>query len=131
MVRYVSSLSLSVAIALAAATFAAAALSAEAASSARCTVAVHTPTGWYKCYVIRNVRTSCPFARSVARASLRVIVRAGGAGNGWFSTRAYSPVTRRWYRVRCFANGNVYTSRGITVDCRAGIGARVVYRAWH
>jgi hypothetical protein len=129
LIRYV--LGTSVAVALALATLSAGASSAQATSSSRCTVYIHTPTGSYSGYVIRSVRTSCPFARAVARASLRVIVRAGGSGNGFFSTRAYSPVTHRWYRVRCAGSGNVYTRRGVTVDCRAGIGARVVYRAWH
>jgi len=99
---------------------------AEAATS--CTVAVQTQSGPFHGYVTRSDRTSCPFARNVARASLLAILRAGGARGGSFTTLAYSPVTRAWYRVRCFAYGNVWTRRGATVDCWAGIGAHVVYR---
>jgi hypothetical protein len=85
----------------------------------------------YTGHVGRSSRTSCPFARAVGRASLRVIVDAGGAGDGDFYTRAYSPVTHRSYRVHCFANGDLDDpAYGMRVDCRAGIGARVVYRAW-
>ena len=121
-------LSIAVVAALAVAAFAASASSAQAAS--RCTVYANTAKGPYAGDVTRSVRTSCPFSRAVFGASIRVIVNAGGVGNGTFSTRSYSPVTKRWYRVRCAANGSLYTREHMTVDCRAGIGARVVYRAW-
>jgi hypothetical protein len=75
------------------------------------------------------VRTSCPFARNVTRKSLRFIIRAGGVGDGDFFVRVYSPVTRVYYRVHCFAHGDLSGFYGMHVDCRAGIGARVTYTA--
>lgn len=78
--------------------------------------------------VVRSYHTSCPFAKRVTAASLRFIVTHGGSGDGDFYVRAYSPVTFRWYRMHCFADGDIYGS-GIHVDCRGGIGARVVYNA--
>jgi hypothetical protein len=114
--------------ALAVAAFAASTSGAQAASP--CRAYVNTARGPFEGVVYRNVNASCPFARNVAAASMRVIVRAGGVGNGSFSTRAYSPVTHKLYRVRCDANGSLYTSERISVDCRAGIRARVLFRAW-
>lgn len=80
--------------------------------------------------VTRSYRTSCPFARRVAARSLTFVVNHGGVGNGDFYVRVYSPVTLRWYRMHCEANGDLYTSEGMTVACRGGIGAYVKYRAW-
>jgi hypothetical protein len=76
----------------------------------------------------------CSFARSVAETSLRAIIRTGRAGNGDFLTRATLPRTGRRYGLRCAATGNLYSQRGMTVDCRAGTGGgegsvRVLYRA--
>jgi hypothetical protein len=100
---------------------------AEAAPS--CYMYVQTQAGRYEGVVTTSYRTSCPFAQNVAQASLRYIVAAGGRGDGPFTTSAYSPVTHMRYRVRCFAYGDLY-ARAMNVDCRAGIGARVTYRAW-
>jgi hypothetical protein len=52
---------------------------------------------------------------------MTVIVKAGGAGNGDFFTRAYSRVTHHWYRLHCFANGDLNTTTAqprMSVDCR-------------
>lgn len=73
-------------------------------------------------------RTSCLFARSVFKASLNFIIRAGGAGDGDFFIRAYSPVTHRNYRMHCEAHG-MLTIEMHTV-CRGGHGARVAYSVW-
>jgi hypothetical protein len=100
---------------------------AEAAPS--CYAYVQTQSGRYEGVVTTSYHTSCPFARNAAQASLRYIVAAGGRFHGSFTTSAYSPVTHMWYRVRCFAYGDLYAG-AMNVDCRAGIGARVVYRAW-
>lgn len=101
----------------------------RAAAASSCSALVHTRAGSYEGVVDRSDRTSCPFARNVARTTLRFVVAAGGVGDGPIATRAYSPVTRKWYSVRCLANGDLYRSV-MRVDCRAGIGAHVVYRAW-
>lgn len=115
---------------LAAACLVLAATTAQARSSRPCSVSGYVVGQYVSGYVSASYHTSCPFARRVALASERFIIRAGGAGDGDFYTLAYSPVTRRWYRAHCFAHGDIYRSFGIRVDCRAGIGARVVYRAW-
>jgi hypothetical protein len=104
--------------------------SAVARSSGSCRVGFWVAPHYYSGVVTRSVRTSCPFARNVTRASLRLIIRSGGAGDGDFYVRAWSPVTGRWYRVHCEANGDLYSADGIRADCRAGVGARVLYRAW-
>jgi hypothetical protein len=101
---------------------------APAADAASCYVRVYTQYGTFQGTVLRSFHTSCPFAKNVTRASLRYIIAAGGAGDGDFYTRAYSPVTHKLYYVHCFANGDLYNSV-VRVDCRAGIGARVIYRA--
>lgn len=103
--------------------------SAGARASGSCRVGFWVGDHYYSGLVTRSVRTSCPFARNVTRASLRVIIRAGGVGDGDFYTRAWSPVTGRWYRVHCYANGDLWTPQGIRADCRAGIGARVIFNA--
>jgi hypothetical protein len=99
-----------------------------ASRAASCYVTVPTQLGTFDGVVDRSERTSCPFARNVVRASLRRIVATGGVGTGAFTTSAYSPVTYKWYTVRCYAVGDLYDA--LRVDCRAGIGARVIYRAW-
>jgi hypothetical protein len=99
-----------------------------ASKPASCYVTVPTQLGTFDGVVDRSDRTSCPFARNVAQASLLRIVATGGVGRGAFTTSAWSPVTHRWYTVRCAAYGDVYDK--VRVDCRAGIGARVIYRAW-
>lgn len=109
-------------------------LSAQAGAAAgssrlHCFIRVRAGGSAYLGRVTRSVRTSCPFARNVARASLRFVIRHGGAGDGDFYVFAWSPVTRRWYRTHCFADGDLYSTSGSRVDCRAGHGARVVYRA--
>lgn len=103
---------------------------ATAAPAASCYFTTWTADGPYHGDLSRTSRTSCPFARNVFRAFISVAVRAGGAGDGPLSLRTYSPVTRRWYRVRCHANGDLYSSQGMRVACRAGIGAAVAFRAW-
>lgn len=97
------------------------------ASDGHCFVSVRAGGEWFTGRVTRSVRTSCPFARNVTRASLRFIIRHGGVGDGDFYVWASSPVTHRWYHAHCFANGDLYSSYGNHVDCRAGHGARVVY----
>src|SRR5262245_43693994 len=99
------------------------------AASYTCRAYAQTQRGPFAGTVTASTHTSCPFARAVFGASLRRIVAAGGVGNGSFSTRAYSPVTRRWYRVRCDANGSLYTNERMKVDCRAGLGARIAFLA--
>ena len=103
---------------------------ASASPSGSCTMSVRTQAGWFNGRVTRSSQTSCLFARNVASASLRAIIRMGGVGNGPIQVRAYSPVTHATYRVSCHANGDIWSRRGVAVDCRAGIGARVAYRAW-
>lgn len=107
---------------------------AKTAPSSRCNIAVRTLRGRFSGIVTRRVGSSCLFARRVGEVSLRAIIRTGSAGNGDFSTRAYKRVTGGWYRVRCSANGDLYSQRGISVDCRAGTKAgdrtvRVLYQA--
>jgi hypothetical protein len=101
----------------------------KASAAPSCHAYVQTQSGRYEGVVDTNYRTSCPFARNVAAASLRQITAAGGRFHGTFTTSAYSPVTGMWYRARCSAYGDLYNG-AMNVDCRAGIGARVVYRAW-
>jgi hypothetical protein len=101
----------------------------KAAAAPSCYASVQTPTGHYHGVVTTNYHTTCPFARNVAQASLLHVIAAGGRYHGSFTTSAYSPVTYLWYRVRCSAYGDLFNG-AINVDCRAGIGARVVYRAW-
>src|SRR5262245_24100736 len=103
--------------------------SGKAAAAPSCRAYVQTQSGSYEGVVTTSYRTSCPFARNVTRASLRYIVAEGGRFHGSFTTSAYSPVTYMWYRVRCSAYGDLYQG-AMNVDCRAGVGARVVYRAW-
>lgn len=103
--------------------------SGKASAAPSCHAYVQTQTGRYTGVVDTNYRTSCPFARNVTQASLRKLVAAGGWFHGSFTTSAYSPVTGMWYRVGCSAHGDLYDSV-MNVDCRAGVGARVVYRAW-
>jgi hypothetical protein len=128
-------LSLSVTLGLAAATLATGTPAAKAKpTSARCNITVRVLRGRFSGSVTRSVPASCPFARKVAETSLRAIIGAGGGGNGYFSTRAYSPRAPRGYRLHCTATGNLYARRGISVDCRAGTGAggkavRVLYLA--
>jgi hypothetical protein len=74
--------------------------------------------------------TSCPFAQRVMRSATNYIVRHGGAGNGNFYVRVYSPVTLKWYWMNCEADGDIHAAQGIRVDCRGGIGARVVWTAY-
>lgn len=100
-----------------------------AGAATPCSVSVRADGRTFYGQVVRSVRTSCPFARNVTRASLRFIVRAGGVGDGDFYVWASSPVTHRWYRAHCWANGDLRSSSGMRVDCRAGIGARVIYHA--
>jgi hypothetical protein len=102
----------------------------EAKPSLSCAVRVYVQGKYFSGRVIRSYHTSCPFAQNVTRESLRYIIIAGGAGDGDFYLNAWSPVTRKSYLVHCFANGDISSSYGVHVDCRAGIGARVVYRAW-
>jgi hypothetical protein len=103
---------------------------ARAEAASLCRAYISTQSGPFEGVVYRSYRTSCPFARNVAAAAMRRIVAAGGAGNGRFTARAYSPVTGRSYRATCSANGDVWTARGAVVDCRAGFGACVLFRAW-
>lgn len=103
---------------------------AQASTRGSCLVTVGAGGQVYAGLVTRSVRTSCPFARNVTRASLRFIIRHGGVGDGDFYVFAWSPVTRRWYHVHCFANGDLRASYGMRVSCRAGIGALVRFRAW-
>jgi hypothetical protein len=102
----------------------------HSATTRSCATSVRVAGREYVGTVTRSIRTSCPFARNVERAALRQIVRAGGAGDGDLWTVAYSPVTLRWYAVHCTADGDLYRGVGIHVDCRAGVGARVVFWAW-
>ena len=103
---------------------------ASASSNLSCRVSVYTTGKYFSGVVLRSDHTSCPFARNVTRVSLALIIHSGGAGDGDFYVRAYSPVTIKWYLVHCFAHGDIRSTYGIQVDCRAGIGARVVYHAW-
>lgn len=100
----------------------------QAATKGSCFVSVKASGRFYDGFVQRSYRTSCPFAQNVTRASLKFIIRHGGVGNGDFYVWASSPVTHRWYHAHCFAGGDLDYG-GIRVDCRAGHGARVVYRA--
>lgn len=100
----------------------------KADAAAPCRVSLRLYGQTFTGTVIRSSRTSCPFARNVTRASLRVIINAGGAGDGDFYTHAWSPVTLRWYRVHCEANGDLYARYGIHVTCTAGSGALVIYK---
>jgi hypothetical protein len=102
----------------------------QAATKGSCYISMEVGGQFYDGYVTRSYHTSCPFARNVTRASLKFIIRHGGAGNGDFYVFAWSPVTGRWYHVHCFAGGDLYASYGNRVDCRAGLGARVIYRAY-
>lgn len=97
------------------------------AASRPCSVSVRAGGSTYYGAVTRSVRTSCPFARNVTRASLRYIIAAGGSGDGDFYTHAWSPVTHREYRVHCQADGDLNANYGMRVTCRAGHGARVSY----
>src|SRR5262245_42423804 len=117
------------AVVLAAVAAVAGVASGMASAAPSCRAYVQTQSGRYEGVVNTNYRTSCPFARNVAQASLRKIVASGGWYRGGFTTSAYSPVTGMWYHVSCSANGDLYDG-GMNVDCRAGVGARVVYRAW-
>lgn len=101
---------------------------APAATNGSCRVLVTVDGLAYYGTVTRSSRTSCPFARNVTRASLRFVIHHGGVGDGDFWTAAWSPVTDRLYAVHCQADGNIYSSGGIHVDCNAGIGARVDYQ---
>jgi hypothetical protein len=92
-----------------------------------CSVAVRAGGALYTGTVTRSSHTSCPFARNVTRASLRYIISHGGSGDGDFIVYAWSPVTHRWYRVHCQADGDLNASYGMHVACRAGNRARVVY----
>jgi hypothetical protein len=83
----------------------------------------------YSGNVTRSVRTSCPFAKRVASSSLTFIVNHGGQGDGDFYVRVYSPVTFRWYRMHCYANGSLYAYPWMHVTCTGGIGALVRYTA--
>ena len=103
--------------------------SATAATKGSCFVSLSAGGQIYTGYVTRSVRTSCPFPRNVTRVSLRFIIRHGGVGDGDFYVRVYSPVTLKWYRTHCFANGDLYGSERMHVTCFAGIGAKVVYVA--
>lgn len=98
-------------------------------STGSCRVGFYAGGKFYSGLVTKSIRTSCPFARNVTKASLRFIIHHGGSGDGDFFVFAWSPVTQKWYHVHCFANGDLYNSYGIRADCRAGIGARVKYRA--
>lgn len=86
--------------------------------------------GRFSGIVTRKVATPCSFARNVAETSLRAIIRTGRAGEGGYLIRA-SPSSGRRYRLRCAATGNLYSRRGVIVDCGGdGEGAvRVLYRA--
>lgn len=120
--RYLATLTAVLALAGAAAT------GARAQPALGCTVNVWIGGETYSGAVVRSINTSCPFARRVTAASLRFVVVHGGAGNGDFYVTVWSPVTYRWYRMHCYANGDI-NNGGIRVDCRGGIGARVVYIA--
>jgi hypothetical protein len=102
---------------------------APAAESLSCGVRVYVEGEYYGGTVLRSDHTSCPFAQNVVRSSLRFIIWSGGAGDGDFYTYAWSPVTLKNYRVHCFAHGDLNDYYGVHVDCRAGIGARVIYHA--
>jgi len=97
--------------------------------AATCTVHLFIHGQEYRGVVTRSVRTSCPFARRVAAKSLRFLIDHGGAGDGDFYIRVYSPVTYKTYRMQCFAHGILYDWPGMTVTCRGGIGALVRYVA--
>lgn len=124
---------LNVLFGLLAATLAMLAISvAPAASSSRlgCYVNVLVSGRTYTGTVTRSYRTSCPFAKRVTASSLRYIVKRGGAGDGDFYVTVWSPVTLKWYRMWCLADGDIHDpSLGVHVDCRGGIGARVIYTA--
>lgn len=126
-------LSLAVALGFVAATLATGTPGANAVPSSRCNIAVRTLRGHFSGAVTRRAAVSCAFARGVAETSLRAIIREGSGGNGDFSIPAHRGATGRWGRVRCAAKGNLYSRRGIGVDCggrtRTGESMRVVYRA--
>ena len=52
---------------------------ATSSPSGSCTVYVQTPAGPFSGWITRSSRTSCPFARNVARVSLRAISGASTA----------------------------------------------------
>ena len=121
-------LGVAVALALAATTFSAGSSAALAAPPARCSIGVETLRGKFSGTVTPTAAAPCSFARSVAETSLRAIIRTGRAGNGQYRIRAASPSTGHPYRLRCAATGSLYSTRGVTVDCRAG-AVLVPYRA--
>jgi hypothetical protein len=113
---------------------AAGAVAAKAASSPRCNITVTMLRGGFSGIVNGRMGASCALARHIAEVSLRAMVRAGGDGSGEFSTSASPRRTTREYHLRCVARGNLYSRRGIRVDCGASPGAggttiRVLYRA--
>jgi hypothetical protein len=107
---------------------------AKAASPSRCTITVRMLRGRFSGTVTRRTSTPCPLARNLAETSLRAIIRAGGKGNGDYRTRAASLRNGRRYVLHCVATGNLYSPRGVAVECRAGSGrgkaaVGVLYRA--
>lgn len=60
-----------------------------------------------------NSTTSCPFARNVWQATI--------VSRGTSSTSAYSPVTGKWYNLRCSSNST-------WLICRGGVNAEVFMR---
>jgi hypothetical protein len=116
-------------VAVAALAVAAGFATGQASAAPSCYAHVQTQTGNFTGLVGANYQTSCPFARNVAQASLRGIIASGGRYHGPLRTSAYSPVTGMWYRVNCSAYGDLYLG-AMNVDCQAGIGAHVTYRAW-
>jgi hypothetical protein len=117
--------------ALALALIAASTSPAQAKTTGRCFAQSYINGEWWVGYVGVTVNTSCPFAQRVTRAAISFVIRNGGVGPGAFYITAFSPVTYRWYRMRCYSTGDLYANGRATVDCRGGINARVVFTAYH
>lgn len=96
-------------------------------TSNRCYTQSYINGKWWTGNVTVSLHTSCPFAQRVTRAAISFMVRHGGVGDGDFYVRVYSPVTYKWYTMDCAAHGDLRTT--MYVDCRGGIGARVVFTA--
>lgn len=105
------------------------AMPSPAATNLSCRVNLWIHGQTYSGRVTRSYRTSCPFAKRVAAKSLTFIVNRGGVGNGDFYVRVWSPVTLRWYRMHCDADGSLYSYPWMHVACRGGVGALVRYTA--
>lgn len=60
-----------------------------------------------------NSTTTCPFARNVWQATV--------VSRNTYSTSAYSPVTGKWYNLRCLSNST-------WLICRGGVNAEVFMR---